>query len=434
MRGTQVPDVVEAGSTPPSMKARLSVMMFLQYFAQGCYLPIASVYLQDALHFDGWQVGTFNSALAVGPLLAPFVIGQLIDRHIATQYVLAFCHLLAGLLMFGLYAQTSYGPVMVLGTLYSVLYVPTMMLTNSLSFHHLSNRAREFPMIRFWGTAGFVVPAWLIEPVFLSGLTGDQLNAARGVAFWLSGAASVAMALYALTLPHTPPQRREVRRFAPGAVISMLRERQFLVLVAVSFGIAIVHNFYFVWNGPFLTSILRYGGIEGAYEQRISSLGQISELAVMAGLGLAIVKLGYRGTLLVGAFAYLARCLAFALAAWLPASFAVKMTLAGGGQALHGLCFGCFLATAYIYVDRVAPSDIRGSMQNLYGTFVLGLGFFCGGLVGAEVGDYFSSTINGLVVREWVNIWLSCAVLAAICLAALAIWFPRTLPAVAVED
>jgi nucleoside transporter len=434
MPETHVAAVAEAGTTPLSLKSRLSAMMFLQYFAQGCYLPIASVYLQDALDFDSRQIGTFNSALAVGPLLAPFVIGQLVDRHLATQYVLAFCHLLAGLLMFGLYTQTSYAPVMALGILYSVLYVPTMMLTNSLSFHHLSNQAREFPLIRFWGTAGFVVPAWLIELVLLQGLVGDRLNAARGVAFGLSGAASLVMALYALTLPHTPPQRRESRRFAPAAVVGMLRYRHFLVLVGVSFAIAIVHNFYFVWNGPFLTTLLRYGGVEGAYEQRIASLGQISELAVMAGLGLAIVKLGFRGTLLVGAFAYLARCLAFALAAWLPASFAVKMALAGGGQALHGLCFGCFLATAYIYVDRVAPSDIRGSMQNLYGTFVLGLGFFCGGLVAAEVGEYFSATIDGVTVRNWTSIWLSCAVLAAICLAALATWFPRTLPPTAVSD
>ncbi|MBI3467086.1 MAG: MFS transporter [Planctomycetes bacterium] len=239
--------VLGGGTSSLPLKARLSAMMFLQYFAQGCYLPIASVYLQDALHFDGRQIGTFNSALAVGPLLAPFVIGQLIDRHVATQYVLAFCHLLAGLLMFGLYTQTSYASVMVLGTLYSVLYVPTMMLTNSLSFHHLASQAREFPLIRFWGTAGFVVPAWLIELVLLRGLTGSELNTARGVAFWLSGAASLAMALYALTLPHTPPQRREGRRFAPGAVIGMLRHRNFAVLVAVSFGIAIVHN---DWDWP----------------------------------------------------------------------------------------------------------------------------------------------------------------------------------------
>ncbi|MBI3467087.1 MAG: MFS transporter [Planctomycetes bacterium] len=140
---------------------------------------------------------------------------------------------------------------------------------------------------------------------------------------------------------------------------------------------------------------------------------------------MAILKLGFRGTLLVGASAYLGRCLVFALAAGASATFEIKLALAGGGQALHGLCFGCFLATAYIYVDRVAPSDVRGSMQNMYGTFVLGLGFFRGGLVGAGVGEYFSAAVQGVTVRNWVNIWLSCAILAAACLAALAIWFPR---------
>jgi hypothetical protein len=337
---------------------------------------------------------------------------------------LAFCHLMAGLLMFGLYTQTSYVGVMLLGTLYSVLYVPTMMLTNSLSFHHLRNQAREFPMIRFWGTAGFVVPAWVIELVFLQGLTGERLNAARGIAFWLSGAASLAMALYALTLPHTPPQPRAGRPFAPGEVMRMLRYQHLLVLVAVGFAIAVVHSYYFAVNGPFLTSILRYAGFEGAYEQRIASIGQISELAVMAGLGLLIVRMGFRRVLLIGAGAYLVRCLVFALAAWVPAPFA-KLALAAGGQALHGLCFGCFLATAYIYLDRVTPTDLRGSMQNLYGTFVIGLGIFCGGLVAAEVGGYFTSNTQGTLAQDWAKIWLSCAALAAACLTALAIWFPR---------
>src|SRR5690606_28588151 len=150
-----------------------------QYFVQGCYLPIMTLYVKDALGFDGTLMGQFAAALSLGPLAAPFVIGQVVDRHIASQWVLSFCHLAAGATMLTMYWLMLGGlqldrsalvwSIMGLGTLYSVLYVPTMMLTNSLTFHHLKNRDREFPVVRLFGTLGFVVPAWVIELYWLSG-------------------------------------------------------------------------------------------------------------------------------------------------------------------------------------------------------------------------------------------------------------------------
>jgi MFS family permease len=158
--------------TPRSLRWRLCLMMFLQYFIQGSYLPIASVYVQDALGFSAAQVGYFGMALALGPILTPFLFGQLVDRYFATERVLTFCHLGGGALLLVLFLQSNAWVVIQLGALYSVLYVPTMMLTNSLAFHHLKNSAREFPWIRLWGTIGFVAPAWWIETVWLAGLEG----------------------------------------------------------------------------------------------------------------------------------------------------------------------------------------------------------------------------------------------------------------------
>ncbi len=437
-------------ATDDSLKNRLYVMMFLQYFVQGAYLPIISVYLQDALGFSADELGMFGSALAVGPLLAPFVVGQLVDRHVATERLLAFCHLAGGALMIALYFQTDFWTVVILGTMYSTLYVPTMMLTNSLTFHHLKNRDREFPLVRLWGTVGFVVPAWLIELYFLKDLQGEALNTARGVALALSGGFGILMGLYSLTLPHTPPQRRDESEFAPGKVVGLLRHRNFAALVLISFLIAIVHKFYFVWNSPFLTVILQAGGIKGAMEQRISSIGQISEVAVMAGLGLSVLKFGFKRTMMAGAVAYLVRCLLFALAITLDGPFPLVMGLVCIGQALHGFCFGCFLAAAFMYVDRVSPKDVRGSMQNLYGTFVLGLGFFVGGFVSGRIGGFLTSTAGtesfrdrmgiatqtGVVaftdkssgtemIRDWLGIWLAGAALAAIAVTGFVLLFPK---------
>jgi len=398
-----------------ALKTRLCLMMFIQYFVQGCYLPIISLYLKQTLGFSSEHIGYFGSALAVGPLFAPFVIGQLVDRKFATDRVLAFCHLSGGVTMLALYQQTSITPILVLGVLYSVLYVPSMMLTNSLTFYHLKDEERErfFPWIRLFGTLGFIVPAWLIEPVFLKGLKGTELDQGRGVALMAAGIAGLVMGVYSLLLPHTPPIPDPDRKFAPGLAIRLVRQQRFLILISVSIIVAIVHKFFFVVNSPYLNYILSECGIQDAWEQRLSSLGQIAEIAVMASLGWMIKRVGFKQTMLLGISAYTLRCVIFAFAPTLSASTGPTMALVCVGQLMHGLCFGCFLATAFIYIDATAPADIRGSVQNLYGTFVLGVGFFIGGFVSGWINNAFETKVDGITTQtNWNMIWLSSAGIA----------------------
>ena len=438
------------------VRARLSLMMFLQYFIQGSYLPVASLYIEDALNFDKFEVGLFGSALAVGPLFAPFIVGQLVDRHWATQRVLAVSHLLGGLTMLWLYTQTEITGFVILGIIYSILYVPTMMLTNSLAFHHLKQRDREFPLIRLFGTIGFVVPAWWVELYWLKGLEGSELSQARSIILLLAGGFGILMAAYCWTLPHTPPERKDDAKFAPGKVIGLLRIRCLAVLVIISFFVAVVHKFYFVWNSPFLNDVLRSGGITGAWEQRISSIGQLSEVLVMIFLGWLVAKHGFKRTLALGILAYTIRCIVFAVAITIDVNFGLRMGLVIFGQALHGVCFACFLAAAFMLVDRVAPKDIRGSMQNIYGTFVIGLGLFVGGISSGALGKWLTTPPNGATFRnslgivskagmrlnekkdllsDWTLLWLSCALLSALCLVAFLLSFPKEIPeATASED
>jgi MFS family permease len=278
------------------------------------------------------------------------------------------------------------------------------------------------------GTIGFIVPAFLIELWWLRGLQGADLAAARGIAFALSGAVGIAMAIYCLTLPHTPPPQHERHTYAPGVVLGMLRQRHFFVIVAVTFFICIAHQYFFVFNSIFLRDILQSGGWETAAEQMISSIGQWCEILVMAFLGLMLKKLGYKRTLIVGASAYMLRFILFSLVFSVDPPFAGKLVLAGAGQALHGFCFGCFLAVGYMYVDRIAPPDVRGSMQNIYGVFFISIGFLVGGLVGGAIGDGFTTVVDGKEFRNWTGIWLSGAVLCAGCVVALAAFFPSGQP------
>jgi hypothetical protein len=188
----------------------------------------------------------------------------------------------------------------------------------------------------------------------------------------------------------------------------------------------------------------------GAAEQRIASIGQVCEVAVMAGLGLAIVRYGFKPVMIVGILAYTLRCLVFAAVFAFALPFAARLALAGLGQALHGLCFGCFLAAAFMYIDRVIRIDLRGSMQTLYGTTVLG--WDSSWAVMSADGSARSSPPRparrrcasrwesraavrpGVVhqsgdieyIRDWPGIWLSCAAIAAaLALAIFALLFPR---------
>ena len=253
--------VLGEASSSGALLGRLSVMMFLQYFVQGAYLPIASVYVKESLGFSPWQVGLFGSAMAVGPVLAPFIVGQLVDRLVCHgEGHRRVSHRGRRIDAAAVGSRPQVWPVVVLGTAYSILYVPTMMLTNSLAFQHLKNSDMEFPRIRLFGTLGFIVPAYVIEFWWLYGLRGRRRWIGRGpFAFFLSGIVGIGMGLYCLSLPHTPPSGKK-QDYAPGVVISLLRQRDFLVLVVVSFLIAIVHQFVIVWYSPFMRTILDRGG------------------------------------------------------------------------------------------------------------------------------------------------------------------------------
>ena len=276
-----------------------------------------------------------------------------------------------------------------------------------------------------------VVPSWLISFYFLKGLSGKELSDAQGIALLISGIAEITMAGYCLfMLPHTPPVPRGSGEFAPGVVIRLLKRADFAVLFAVSFFIAAVHNYFFVWNSPQVKYLLTRAGWENR-TQAFTTIGQITEILVMGVLATSIAKLGYKRTMIIGCAAYTARCAAFALAAQPDLPFNAALGIATFGQALHGVCFAFFMAAAFIYIDREAPADVKGSLQTIYGVFVMGLGGVAGGAWGGWMGKWFTHESTPplgekVTTTEWSPIWLWCAGLAALCGIVMTISFPRT--------
>ncbi|REJ79644.1 MAG: MFS transporter [Acidobacteria bacterium] len=361
---------------------RLSAMMLLQYGVWGVWLPVLSRYLQapvgdGGLGFSAGQVGWIAGlGGSIGAVTAPFVAGQFADRYFATERFLAALLLAGGAVKIVTAYQTTYAGWLWLSVLYSLLYMPTLALSNSLAFAHLDDRNRQFPMVRVWGTIGWIVASWLFPlfwllsdvrlqalPPFYGGVEVEGAIGRLVDALIISGVVSILYAGFCLLLPHTPPKKDAVESLAFRKAFRLLRRRSFLVLVLASLPIAVIHQIYFMQTGPFFGDVL---GLGASQIGPAMTIGQFAEIAVMLLTGWLLARLGFRWVIVLGALAYFARYLIFATVESVPVVIA--------SQAIHGLCYACFFAAAFIYVDRIAPPDIRHSAQTVFGIIILGIG------------------------------------------------------------
>jgi nucleoside transporter len=398
---------------------RLCLMMFLHYSVWGVWMPILPTYLAGApeaggLGFSerelGWIAGVAGS---IGTLLSPFIAGQLADRYFSTERYLGVTLLIGGAINFVLATRTSVTGWLVLSTIYAVLYMPTLGLTNSLAMAHLSDPKRQFSLVRVWGTIAWITVLWVFPMAWLQSdlrltwmppfLVGDRLPDATGRivdALRVSGAISILYGFYAFFLPHTPPKRDAVEPIAFAKAFAQLRRRSMAVLVAASFVFAAVHKLYFVQTSKFLKSI----GVAEANIGAAMSVGQFSEILVMLVFGRLLARCGFRVVLTIGAAAYVARFACFGLTG-MPLEFTVA------SQVLHGVCFACAWVTTYVYIDRIAPPDVRHSIQAVFNMTTMGLGFITGGWLSGEIGTLFTGPDK---VVNYQGIWFTAAALALI--------------------
>ncbi|MEO0649538.1 MAG: MFS transporter [Planctomycetota bacterium] len=379
---------MSTSQNPAGVALRLSVMMFLQYAVWGAWLPVADRYIsagvdEGGLGFTGGQLGMIlGLAGSVGALTAPFIAGQIADRYFRAERFLAFLMLLGGGLKWYTASCTEFSSWLWLSIAYSVVFMPTLALSNSIAFAHLRDAERQFPIVRVWGTVGWILVSWLFPMFWLQQnlslgamppfLTGDEVagvTSRLADALRLSGILAVVFAGYCLTLPPTPPKAESGDKLAFAAAFSLLRYRSFAVLVAVSLLIASIHQIYFIQTGPFFSEVL---GIADSQIPPAKSIGQFSEVVIMAGLGGLLMRFGVRNVLMLGAAAYMVRYGIWALES-LPTWVHVS------SQVLHGVCYACFFATAFFYVDRLAPAHIRHSAQTVFGIVILGGGPVLGG-------------------------------------------------------
>ncbi len=419
-----------------STRTRLFVMMVLEFFIWGAWLPLIFGYL-PSLGFSPLEQSLILSAFPVASIVGMFFSNQWADRSSSPERVLAISHLISGLAILGCGFTRSFYPFFLMMLVHCLLYVPTISITNSIAFANMKNPDKEFGFVRMGGTIGWILAAWPFTFIFVdwaaveaaqpagfinwigtalgNPLTGDAAKAATRWTFIVAGMASLALAAFSLVLPKSAPQARAAAaadKPAWSEAFALLKHPFILVLWLVTLVDSFVHNAYFNWTGVFLGTPQEAGGvgIPSNWITPVMSIGQVAEILTMLILGATLVKLGWRMTMVIGVLGHAAR---FAVYALFPESAGMIIAV----QVLHGICYAFFFATVYIFVDAYSPKNIRASAQGLFNLQILGIGallanFICPWLIQSVY------TVNGVTdFRGLFMVPLAAASIAAIALA-----------------
>jgi predicted MFS family arabinose efflux permease len=340
-------------------KVRLFLMMAFQLAIWGAWAPKLFPYM-GMLGFSAWQQSLVGSAWGLAAVTGVFFSNQFADRSFAAERFMAGSHLLSGLALVGCAFATGFWPFFACFLVFSLLYVPTLSVSNSIAFANLANPARDFGAVRMGGTVGWVLVSWPFV-VLLGARAGP--SEVRWI-FLVAAIAAFILAAYSLTLPHTPPKREGADPLAWREAIKLLRTPFVAALFLVTFIDSIIHNGYFVMADAFLTDRV---GIDSNLSMVLLSLGQVAEILTMFLLGGVLIRLGWKATMAIGILGHAARFAVFAF-------FADNVPAIVAVQFLHGVCYAFFFATVYIFVDAAFPKDVRSSAQGLFNLLILGVG------------------------------------------------------------
>jgi nucleoside transporter len=415
-------------------------MMFLQYFVWGAWFVTLGTYIgantgdSGRRIFDDGFIGAAYGTAAIAAMIAPFFVGMVADRFFATQRMLAVLHLAGAGVLYYLSTVGSQALFYAVLIGYFLCYMPTLALTNSLSFHHLQNPEKQFPAIRVLGTIGWIVAGMLVgflrrmddgtyvlvlnEPYGLPISYNANLAAQSAsieptaTPMLIAVAMQVVLAIYCLVLPHTPPSGRTDKITASEVLgldaLRLMKSWSFAVFVIGSFLIAIPLQWYYNYTNFYLNDI----GVENAAAKMI--LGQVSEIFFMLLMPFFFMRLGVKYMLLVGMLCWSVRYALFAAG-----DAGSGMWMLYIGILLHGICYDFFFVTGQIYVDSKADKSIRGAAQGFITFVTLGVGSF----IGANLSGFIDRLVRTQMEMGWFTFWILPSIGAAVVMVLFALAF-----------
>ena len=401
-----------------SIRFKLSLMMFLEFFIWGAWFVTLGTYLVHNLHTSGTQVGVAFLTQSIGAIVAPFIIGLIADRFFSAQKILGVLHLAGAALLWQASTAADFSDFYPYILTYMILYMPTLALVNSISFRQMQNPQQEFAAIRVLGTLGWII----------AGLTIGWLNWEQGgslvLTFRMAAGASLLLGLFSFTLPATPPIKKAgkstIGELLGLEAIGLLKNRSYLIFFLASVAICVPLSFYDGFTNLFLNE----AGMKSA--AGVQSLGQVSEVLFMLLIPVFFVRLGVKKMLAIGMLAWVVRYLFFAYG---NGESSYWMLIAG--IVVHGICYDFFFVTGQIYTDNLAGEQSKSAAQGFITLATYGVGMLLGSLLSGQIVDAHKTTGD---LHNWQTIWLiPAAIAAAVLLVFLLLFKDRNAP-VPVEE
>jgi nucleoside transporter len=375
---------------------QLSLMMFLEFFVWGSWFVTMGTFLGTNLQANDQDISLAFATQSLGAIIAPFVVGLIADRFFQAQKILGFIHLAGAALMYGLFAATDFSGFFPILLAYMILFMPTLALVNSISFNQMKDPAKEFSVIRVWGTIGWITAGVLISYLSWDSQEGLKEGMLRNT--WLMAAiVSVVLGLFSFTLPATPPRAKSSDSFKFSEVLgldalALLKHKNFAIFFASSILICIPLAFYYQNASPFLTEI----GVENSTGKM--AFGQISEVLFMLALPIFFSRFGIKKTLVVAMAAWAIRYVFFAFG---DANEGVWMLLVG--IVLHGICYDFFFVSGQIYTDSHAGESYKSSAQGLITLATYGIGMLIGYWAAGNISNFYMDAAGN---HDWKSIWM----------------------------
>lgn len=373
--------------------SKLSVMMFLEYFVWGAWYVTMGTYMSTFLQSSGIQIGAAYSALAIATMISPFFIGMVADRFFAAQKIMGILHLVgAGLLYVSTSIENNTAFYWII-LAYSLMYMPTIALSNSIAFSQMTDPGKQFPWIRVFGTIGWIVAGLLI------GFLGIEKTENT---FHMAAIASGLLGVFSFILPNTPPKGKSSDATAASALgadaFVLFRDKPYLIFFIAAILVCIPLSFYYGFANVFLNEV----GMNNAAGKMI--LGQVSEAVFILAIPFLFNSIGVKKMLLLGMVAWILRYVCFAYG-----NADVNLWMLYAGIILHGICYDFFFVTGYMYTEKKAGEKIKNAAQGLFTFATYGLGMFIGTWFSGYTTDYY--TMDG--VHQWQQIWYVPALIAA---------------------
>lgn len=390
-----------------SIRVRLSLMMFLEFFIWGAWFVTMGTYLTKTLSATGTQNATAYATQALGAIAAPFIIGLIADRYFSAQKILGVLHIAGAALMYYESKAATFDSFYPAILAYMIIYMPTLALVNSVSFKQMLNPSKEFPPIRVFGTIG-----WIIAGLFIGWLGWEQ-SGSLVLTFRMAAIASLVLGVLSFSLPDTPPIKKGQKTTIGDIIgldsIGLLKNKSYLVFFIASIAICIPLAFYYNFTNLFLNQV----GMKRA--AGIQTLGQFSELLFMILMPLFFVRLGVKKMLALGMAAWALRYVFFAYG-----DNGNHYWMLIAGIVIHGICYDFFFVTGQIYTDNLAGDRFKSAAQGFITLATYGVGMLIGFTISGPIVDHWQTSPTS---HNWQTIWLIPGGIAALVMIVFLLFF-----------